>query len=164
MNKHFNSPKYQINDNVLFVEPTKLNQLFEGFPLFTTEINKEIRTYYFKDDGSSCACGQRSYKFGYIESNNSLNAYCIHCNKKSKIGVKQLKNNSKRDNKHMYFADYQKEKGRYFCECCLNKNTPLNIHHIIQVKDNGSNEPENLQLLCKPCHDIVHCIRTYKEL
>ena len=39
---------------------------------------------------------------------------------------------------------------------CTLKNQPLHAHHIIFKRNGGSDEPENLITLCKPCHDGVH--------
>ena len=32
----------------------------------------------------------------------------------------------------------------------------LQVHHVIEVERNGSDDPENLQLLCAECHADVH--------
>ena len=159
MDKHINSPKYELNDNVKILEITKLDSMMDRFPMFSVVIDGEYREYFFKDDGDNCACGQRQFMFGHIPSNNSVNAYCIHCNKKSKLGVKLVKNVSGRSTKHLYYVDFQKARGRFFCECCMVNNVPLNVHHVQEVQYGGSDEEVNLQLLCKPCHDIVHALR-----
>ena len=159
MNDHINSPKYSINDNVVILDHINLNKFVDGFPTFGVTINEEKREYFFKYDGNDCQCGQSQYMFGYIESNNSVSAYCIHCNKKSKLGVKLVKNVNNRDSKHLYYTQHQKDLSRFFCELCLNEKSPLNVHHITEVQHGGGDEPENLQLLCKYCHDLTHSLR-----
>ena len=39
------------------------------------------------------------------------------------------------------------------CEAC-GQATSLHAHHLDQ--DNSNNAPENIQTLCKPCHDFWH--------
>lgn len=157
---NINSPQYQLNENVKILQHRTLDNLIEGYPSFEVEIEGETRTYFFKYDGNSCECGQRHFMFGYLASNNGVNAYCIHCHKKSKLGVKQSKNKNSRTSNHLYYVDFQKDKNRFFCELCLCNNTPLNVHHIEEVQYGGSDDPDNLQLLCKPCHDVTHAVRT----
>lgn len=46
----------------------------------------------------------------------------------------------------------------YTCQCCFGKsgNDILQVHHIDQRKDGGSNAPDNLITLCSPCHNDIH--------
>jgi 5-methylcytosine-specific restriction endonuclease McrA len=46
----------------------------------------------------------------------------------------------------------------YLCRHCKgnSKDDRLEVHHIIFKSNGGSDEPENLILLCKTCHDKVH--------
>lgn len=34
--------------------------------------------------------------------------------------------------------------------------TNLHVHHIVPLKDGGSNNSDNLTTLCKECHDAIH--------
>ena len=155
--------KYIIRDNVQLIPHENTGEYYndnKNQPMLKVLIDGEARTYYFRgDDFKSCECGQRNLMFGYIAGNNSLNAFCIHCHKKQSQGVKQLKNSNARTGKHLYFVDHQKDLNRSFCEMCLRTEVHLKVHHIIQVKDQGDDEPENLQLLCQYCHDLTHSIR-----
>ena len=54
---------------------------------------------------------------------------------------------------------------RCHCWSCLRKeqhlkalrpSVCLQVHHIIEVADNGTDDPANLQLLCAECHAEVH--------
>lgn len=38
------------------------------------------------------------------------------------------------------------------CEKCGKRGIRLELDHIIPIKEGGTNEEENLQLLCRPCH------------
>ncbi len=44
----------------------------------------------------------------------------------------------------------------YTCQICKKKEGILNIHHIIQQKDGGSNRPNNLVTVHKSCHNKFH--------
>lgn len=55
-----------------------------------------------------------------------------------------------------------------FCELCMRSkpllsklNPPLflEVHHVIEVQELGSNDPENLRLLCSECHELIHARR-----
>ena len=54
--------------------------------------------------------------------------------------------------------DYVLLRDRYTCQCCKgkSKDKELQVHHIQQRKDGGSNRPENLITLCKHCHQEYH--------
>ena len=44
----------------------------------------------------------------------------------------------------------------YVCQICNKKEGILNIHHIIQKIDSGSDRPDNLVTVHKSCHDRFH--------
>ena len=46
----------------------------------------------------------------------------------------------------------------YTCQYCKgkSKDSKLEVHHIIYRSNNGSDEADNLIVLCKSCHDKVH--------
>jgi len=55
-----------------------------------------------------------------------------------------------------------------FCELCLrsesllgslNPSLLLEVHHVIEVQEFGSDDPENLRLLCFECHELIHARR-----
>jgi hypothetical protein len=55
-------------------------------------------------------------------------------------------------------------KGISHCEMCLRRKDQLGkgffeVHHV--SNDPSDNSPENLQLLCKMCHQLVHYLRVY---
>jgi hypothetical protein len=79
-----------------------------------------------------------------------------------------LKNPEVLNNKWLYqkginygFANtkaYVLNRDNYTCQCCKGKtkDSKLEVHHIIFKKDRGSDEQENLIVLCKTCHDSLH--------
>ena len=44
----------------------------------------------------------------------------------------------------------------YTCQCCGKKNCRLEVHHIKFRRDGGTDDEENLIILCEECHDGVH--------
>ncbi|HET6498807.1 MAG TPA: HNH endonuclease signature motif containing protein, partial [Coriobacteriia bacterium] len=68
--------------------------------------------------------------------------------------------NSRKHPKHWTTYHLRAQKHRKEnCEACGGK-TSLQVHHIDQVPEN--NDPENLETLCKYCHDFWHA--TQKRL
>ena len=51
--------------------------------------------------------------------------------------------------------EYVRCRDGYKCRKCGSK-THLEVHHIIQRKDGGSNRPDNLVTLCHECHAALH--------
>ena len=144
-------------DNIIEVAN---HEHIDGQVILTFAINGEAEKYiYDKKHYGSCECGHSTIQFAYMPSNNSLNVYCDHCWSKYPKSLSKLKSAKRRNDKHQYFADHQRKVNRHFCEVCLTDQYSLQVHHIIEVKDGGSDEPENLSLLCDPCHTIVHRLR-----
>ena len=57
------------------------------------------------------------------------------------------------------------EHNRGFCEICLRSSAVLSslepklqleVHHVIPVEDEGTDDPSNLRVYCKECHSEVH--------
>jgi len=42
------------------------------------------------------------------------------------------------------------------CENCKATDKKLTVHHIVPLGSGGSNERENLQILCEDCHKVHH--------
>lgn len=61
----------------------------------------------------------------------------------------------KRDSSHKRAIDLAKTREDFECELCSN-DTNLHGHHIIDVGFGGKGEPENILVVCKPCHDKIH--------
>ena len=41
--------------------------------------------------------------------------------------------------------------------CCVcGREDNLHVHHVVAAADGGSNDPQNLQLLCEQCHVAAH--------
>ena len=54
-----------------------------------------------------------------------------------------------------------------FCELCLAKvedlpkGQSMEAHHIIEFKDGGKSDRENIWIVCTGCHRLIHWRRTY---
>ena len=54
-----------------------------------------------------------------------------------------------------------------YCESCLRLSDELpspqtiEAHHIIPVEAGGGNNKDNIQIVCTPCHRLIHHQRTY---
>lgn len=59
-----------------------------------------------------------------------------------------------------YIKSKIKRKYNYTCQKCFKKypanSSFLDVHHIKSLSKNGSNNEENLILLCKKCHKEFH--------
>jgi 5-methylcytosine-specific restriction endonuclease McrA len=58
--------------------------------------------------------------------------------------------------------------GRGFCELCLcqkddlPKGRTLEAQHVIEFKDGGGSERENIWIVCTGCQRLIHWVRTYR--
>jgi 5-methylcytosine-specific restriction endonuclease McrA len=48
------------------------------------------------------------------------------------------------------------------CAICLSGQS-LEVHHIVEIQDGGSNDPANRLTLCQGCHALVHWVRRYRS-
>ncbi|MCU2844573.1 HNH endonuclease [Enterobacter hormaechei subsp. steigerwaltii] len=62
---------------------------------------------------------------------------------------------SKRDSSHKKAISLAKTRENNICELCQN-DTNIHGHHIIDVGFGVGGEPENILVVCKPCHDKIH--------
>lgn len=44
----------------------------------------------------------------------------------------------------------------FTCRICDTKEPPFDVHHIIPRGSGGSEDRDNLMLLCRPCHNAMH--------
>jgi hypothetical protein len=63
--------------------------------------------------------------------------------------------------------DLVKAFSRGYCELCLTREDQLRggrvleAHHVVEFTDGGSNERDNILIVCTGCHRLVHWLRTY---
>lgn len=80
------------------------------------------------------------------------------CSNKSRTGIKYDGLNSRnKSNKSNRLKNQLAFIRKGICERCGNNNyNILQVHHIIQRKDGGSDDLSNLELLCPNCHYTEH--------
>ena len=47
-------------------------------------------------------------------------------------------------------------RANYECEQCGARNTKLDVHHLTYDRFGGNEEPDDLEVLCRDCHDKEH--------
>jgi 5-methylcytosine-specific restriction endonuclease McrA len=63
--------------------------------------------------------------------------------------------------------DLVRKYSKGYCEICLilepyiPKGEELEAQHIIEYQDGGTNDRENIQIVCTRCHRMIHWMRTY---
>lgn len=103
-----------------------------------------------------------------------LGAFCIHCTRKIKH-LKKLKNKNRRPAKdYKHLIKDKCSKGYAFCSICYRTrdfiiqktNVDLEVHHLLEVQHGGTEDPENLILVCQDCHNMIHSVRmiTHRNL
>lgn len=56
---------------------------------------------------------------------------------------------------------YVRQKGK--CGDCGDEDVAFDAHHMMRVADGGSNDSDNLVLLCKDCHEAAHNYGRFSE-
>ena len=82
-------------------------------------------------------------------------------------GTKHWASKPKNKNKRKSNKYTPEDLGLCYCLMCLRDRSDLinsetlESHHIIQISHGGEDVPENIWILCTPCHKLVHHNRTY---
>lgn len=108
----------------------------------------------------------KTTEFRYRDMSGQLLAYCRQCGRHIK-NVPKLKNTDKTRRKDQRHLKRQKaaEIGGEFCQWCLydgkdkRTGTWLEVHHIVEVIRGGTDDMNNIMLLCNHCHTMVHSLR-----
>lgn len=131
---------------------------------FTDEIRKKISDGVNKDNilkgkikGNKIynyicdKCGNIFETKNYIR--NSKKKHCLRCKrvvKKEILDAKTIKDFSKRTITKIM------KRANIYCSLCSWNEASCDIHHIIQKKDGGSDNMDNLIVLCPNCHRKAH--------
>lgn len=91
---------------------------------------------------------------------------CSDCGAWNDFGTKPLDDPTKykRPNAH---RDLVKKYGRGVCEMCcqkqeqLPKGQTLEAQHVVEYADGGSEDRENIWIVCTGCHRLIHWVRYY---
>lgn len=79
----------------------------------------------------------------------------------------QLKPETPRSRRPASHKELAKKYGRGYCEWCLTPEDQLpprqvlEGHHIIEYADGGSDQRDNVLVLCTACHKLAHWMRDY---
>jgi len=91
---------------------------------------------------------------------------CNHCNRFIKW-IPKPKEEKNGDPRAEVSKKLVSQYSKGFCEICLRKHDELPSpqtlegHHIVQVKDGGTDDRDNIQIVCTACHRWIHWQRTY---
>ncbi len=113
-----------------------------------------------------CVCGSCGPHIVEIKTEGVHHAavICIQCRRHVAWMSKPDQDKAKRPAAH---TDLVKRFSKGYCEMCfitkenLPKGEALEAQHVIEFQDGGSNERENIWILCTACHKLVHWRRTY---
>jgi len=95
------------------------------------------------------------------EKNNQIGTRCQDC------GRYTFQPKEKSKNREASSKNLVEKKGINYCQWCLRKKDDipapgtLEAHHIIEYKDEGENDLQNILILCTACHKQCHHDRTY---
>lgn len=91
-----------------------------------------------------------------------------YCDTHAKQAERTTDKFTRESDKHArYGRSWKKARDAYatahpFCERCFaqGRMTPLDeVHHIVPVREGGTNEESNLMSLCRSCHNQIHAER-----
>jgi len=114
-----------------------------------------------------CGIVEKPYTNGQSNPVHGYKVYCHACH--TWLGwsgkTKQLKNE---DGERQISSQWTAKRLQIdTCQCCLRSleklgdNESLEIHHVVPVKDGGSDKLDNIWILCTTCHKEVHHRRVY---
>lgn len=83
-----------------------------------------------------------------------VNIYVCNLNLKPYLRRIDNRNASTRNESRRMFY----ERGRGTCEHCGKKiaYNEMQLHHVVPVSMNGTNNPHNIMCLCNECHRLIH--------
>jgi len=90
---------------------------------------------------------------------------CVDCDCFNGWAPKPQENKNDRPRRNKKLHD---KYGKDFCQLCLREpdksgslpnESVLEAHHVISLKEGGSDEPENLWTVCTDCHKLFHARR-----
>lgn len=107
--------------------------------------------------------GDRKVKFCIIcnkeITSKHANKTCSReCSNHSRTGIKYDREQSLNKHKKIFVIKTKllHERGNYCESCGYNNINILHIHHIVEKSNGGSDELNNLLLLCPNCHYTIH--------
>ena len=83
---------------------------------------------------------------------------CLNCQMHNGWVADPNKEKTKRSASHKNLV---KKYGQGFCQMCLLDSNNLEGHHVIPYKNDGDSTKDNVWILCRSCHTLIHHERTY---
>lgn len=110
-------------------------------------------------------CGSRSLREvpGPHRAGHYARADCSECGRFVRWLPKPQEGKRRRKGQAALLRRYSNE----HCELCMRKSGDLPLpqvleaHHVVEVKDGGTDERENVWVVCTHCHRLIHHFRTY---
>jgi len=121
---------------------------------------------------NTTACSDHPFSGGVLVLTPNLTHYgkmvCPECQKH--LGwVKKPENEKRNRRQSKKLAKPFEDAGIDYCQLCLRHRCELPpsmtfvAHHIVEVRDGGTDDPKNLLLLCTFCHELVHLLRRNRQ-
>lgn len=99
-------------------------------------------------------CGVKYSKFRKVKMPEGIIILCVRCryllNKKSTDQDNKLYAKSRKVRDALVTA-----RGR-FCQQCGRYMQRVHGHHLVPIRKGGDNDPSNILLLCRDCHELEH--------
>ena len=135
----------------------KINKkISEGLKKYNKENPKEIIYYDYICE----KCGESFITNTPIRKNRHI--YCNHC-KRHVVHLQNLENISSIMDLSKRTISKILHRANAGCSLCGWNESTCDIHHIIQKKHGGSDNMDNLILVCPNCHRIIHTKGKYTQ-
>jgi RRXRR protein/HNH endonuclease len=90
------------------------------------------------------------------ESDIALEYFKFDSQKALNPSIKNLENSKGPQFESENTKAYVRDRDKFTCQLCGDKNVKLQVHHIQERSKGGSDRPYNLITLCKSCHKQIH--------
>lgn len=115
----------------------------------------------------TCGTVAKPHANGQSHPVHGYKLYCPSCNRWLGWGGKS-KNLIDQNGERKFSSQWSaKRLQATYCQCCLRQRERLGekevleIHHVIPIKDGGTDALENIWVLCTTCHKEVHHRRVF---
>ena len=130
-------------------------KISEGVKKYNENNHKEIIYYNY-------ICEKCGKEFTSAKIKNGRKIHCNNCKRKVNHfkDINQISSIKELSKRTITKILIRANKG---CSICGWNESTCDIHHIIQRKDGGSNNMDNLILVCPNCHRIIHTLNKYSK-
>lgn len=109
-----------------------------------------------------CACNEETIIPGPHPGGHAARANCAACGRLVRWVAKEDSERIKRPAAH---RDLAKKYGKGLCSMCgktqekLPANQAFEAHHIVAFEKGGTNDRDNIVVICTACHKLIHWLR-----